>query len=708
MSDTTTQSGSEQGQSGGAWNSSSGTGTLSGSSTGSGNFEVHGRNVVQGFTNNAWPEYNRWQGWGQGRGDTSRRTVVEDTGQLDNTEIAAPKLAQADLTGINTTTVGQREGDEGGGFFHDSTFGTVTQGSLAGQTPTGKIDPVQGLASLDLYNARAAAGWREKVGVRGQASATGQYGSAVAKGEAYGVAEAGADGYFKLNTRDGVLVGGNASARLGVGASGDADLKTPGLRVAGVDTPLDAGIGAHGEAFAGAKAGLGGRAGIGPNFVGAEGSIGAFAGVEAQGDIHANLGPLRGRVTASGMAGAGIGADGGITYEDGKIKISGRVYAALGLGGSLGGEITLDVKQATQLARAVADADKDGRLTLNDPATHISNAMQGGAKLLDRGADGLINMLDADGSGKFSMDDLRIRARQAGELMSDAKEAVQNGAAWAIDRGHRALDRDGDGRLGWGDVTAGAGQLRNAAANGLNTARDMVQSGARSVYNAADHDGDGRLGWNDLRGHMGDAGQALQNTGRNLLNGGRNVVNTLIHGGSEARDWLSDRAGQAQRAIHGALDADGDGRLGMGDVRAMGTSALNGLNNARHAVQDRVHQLGDSAHRALDRDGDGRLGWNDVRTGASQVRDSVVQRAQQAGQTLHNAADRDGDGRLGWNDVRTGARQVRDSVVSGASNLYNGARSQVTQAASTVANGARSAISTVGGAARKVAGFFGW
>ena len=74
---------------------------------------------------------------------------------------------------------------------------------------------------------------------------------------------------------------GNASARLGVGASGDADLKTPGLRIQGVDTPLDAGVGAHGEAFAGVKAGAGARIGAGPNFVGAEGSIGAFAGVVA-------------------------------------------------------------------------------------------------------------------------------------------------------------------------------------------------------------------------------------------------------------------------------------------------------------------------------------------------------------------------------------------------------------------------------------------
>ena len=708
MSDTTTQGGSEQGSSGGVWSGGSSAGSSAGSPTPGGSFSVHGRNHTQGIENKMWSEYNRWQGWGRGSGDTHRRTVVEDTGDLDNTEIAAPKLAQADLTGIKTTTVGQRDGDNGGGYFHDSTFGTFSSGSLAGQTPTGKFDPVQGLHNLDLYNARVAAGVREKAGVRGQVSAQGQYGSAVAKGEAYGVAEAGADGNLKISTRDGILLSGNASARLGVGASGDADLKTPGLRVQGVDTPLDAGVGAHGEAFAGVKAGAGARVGAGPNFVGAEGSIGAFAGVEAQGDIHANLGPLRGRVTASGMAGAGIGADGGITYENGKIKISGRVYAALGLGGSLGGEVTLDVKQAAQLARAVADADNDGRLTLNDPATHLSNAMQGGAKLVDHGADGLIRMLDADGSGKFSMDDLRIRARQAGELMGQARDAVQNGATWAMDQGHRALDRDGDGRLGLGDVAAGAGQLRNAAVNGINGARDMVTNGARSLYNAADRDGDGHLSWSDMRGHLGDAGQALSNGGRSLLNGGRSLVNTLVNGGSAARDWLGDQAGRAGQAIHHVLDADGDGRLGMGDVATMGRSALNGLNNARHAVQDRVGQAGQALHHAADRDGDGHLGWNDVRAGAGQVRNAVVGGAQRVGDTLHRAADRDGDGRLGWNDVRAGAGQVRDTVVNGASNLVHSAGSQISRAGSTIASGARAAASTVGGAARKVAGFFGW
>ena len=53
MSDTTTQNGSDQSQSDGAWNSSSSTDTLSGSSTNNGNFDVHDRNVVQNFTNNS-------------------------------------------------------------------------------------------------------------------------------------------------------------------------------------------------------------------------------------------------------------------------------------------------------------------------------------------------------------------------------------------------------------------------------------------------------------------------------------------------------------------------------------------------------------------------------------------------------------------------------------------------------------------------------
>ena len=346
MSDTTTQGGSEQGSSGGVWSGGSSAGSSAGSSTPGGSFSVHGRNHAQGIENKMWSEYNRWQGWGRGTGDTHRRTVVEDTGDLDNTEIAAPKLAQADLTGIKTTTVGQRDGDNGGGYFHDSTFGTFSSAAWRARRPPASSIRCRGLHNLDLYNARVGGGRARKTGVRGQVSAQGQYGSAVAKGEAYGVAEAGADGNLKISTRDGIRLAATPAPRLGVGASGDADLKTPGLRVQGVDTPLDAGVGA-----ATARRSLVSR--LAPVRASVRVQISSerkAASVPSRvskrkGDIHANLGPLRGRVTASGMAGAGIGADGGITYENGKIKISGRVYAALGLGGSLGGEVTLDVSR---------------------------------------------------------------------------------------------------------------------------------------------------------------------------------------------------------------------------------------------------------------------------------------------------------------------------------------------------------------------------
>ena len=253
--------------------------------------------------------------------------------------------------------------------------------------------------------------------------------------------------------------------------------------------------------------------------------------------------------------------------------------------------------------------------------------MQGGAKLVDHGADGLIRMLDADGSGKFSMDDLRIRARQSRRADGQARDAVQNGATWAMDQGHRALDRDGDGRLGLGDVAAGAGQLRNAAVSGIKRrprhgdqcAQPVQRRRSRWRRPPAGPICAGILAMPVRRCRTEDAACSMAAAPWST---------PWSTGGSAARDWFSDQAGRAGQAIHHVLDADGDGRLGMGDVATMGRSALNGLNNARHAVQDRVGQAGPGAAHAADRDGDGHLGWNDVRAGAGQVRNAVVGGAQ--------------------------------------------------------------------------------
>lgn len=736
-----------------------------------GGFAVQGKNTSQSSGPGQWPEYQKWNAWGQGGGNR-KADVADEKGKIANQTVGMPKVAQADLTGIKTTTTGQAEGVVGGGTYHDSTYGTTTLGSLAAQKPSAKIDPATGKTVVDIYSARAAAGMREKYGVRGMAKTAGELGSADAKGDLYGVGELGADAYAKVNSKDGATIGANASGKLGVGGSADLNARTPELKIAGVDAPVTAGVGAHGQFFAGVKGGVGARAGVGPNFVGAEGSAGGFVGVEAAGDLHANVGPVGGKVTGSVMAGAGAGIEGGITYENGKIRIGGRAYAALGYGGSVGGEVTIDVKQAAQMAIAagkkgfdLADGDKDGKLTLNDPATHLASAAKGGANLLDRGATGLMNMLDGDGNGKFSTDDLRIRMNQAGDALGAAKDRVLDGGKHLLDKGQQALDRDGDGKLGLGDVKAGAGQLKNAAMNGIHKVEDTVSQGAKRLHDAADHDGDGKVDLGDVKAYLGDAGTALLSTGKSVLT-------TVGKGASQAKDWVADKAGQVGHAAHDALDADGDGKLSLGDAKVMGQKAYKGLSDAgkevkqhaqevMHDVHDAMDQNGDgkvdsadalaagkkvaqtakavkdqavntfhrtvafgteqfeaakqkatqigqAAHKVADRDGDGKLGWNDVSTGAGQVKDAVVDRAKAAGTVLHNAADRDGDGKLGWNDVSAGAGQVKDAVVERASEVYGAAKDQVTQAASTVRAGFSSAAGTVKGTWNKVGSFFGF
>src|SRR5439155_6353939 len=120
----------------------------------------------------------------------------------------------------------------------------------------------------------------------------------------------------------------------------------------------------------------------------------------------ASAGPVSGTAGISGLAGAGIGADASIVYEHGHLRIGGRLYASLGLGGSVSTSVDIDLKQAVQLglvtareAHDLADADGDGRITLNDGATQAARAMTGTATALDHSVDATLHTLDANHDG---------------------------------------------------------------------------------------------------------------------------------------------------------------------------------------------------------------------------------------------------------------------------------------------------------------------
>ena len=162
----------------------------------------------------------------------------DEAAKVKNATMGMPSIGNVDLTGVPVHS----SNDGKDGFYHDSTYGTFTQ-----EKPGSYKYNKDGHA-VDLYTARAVAGVREQVGVRGTAETTGKYGSAKATGDAFALAEAGADANASIGS-NGIQGNANASARAGIGVKGDADLKSNALNIDGVD-PLYAGIGTHADGFA--------------------------------------------------------------------------------------------------------------------------------------------------------------------------------------------------------------------------------------------------------------------------------------------------------------------------------------------------------------------------------------------------------------------------------------------------------------------------
>lgn len=370
---------------------------------------------VEGEKKNEGGNYQNWNVKGQGFGNRDG-DVKNEKGEIENAEQGAPDVAEADLKGLDFN-----KKEHGGGVYTE--LGADAKGWDGKWTPTPESMTNEDLEKLGkgkyehtFYKGKANAGARAKVGVAGEAEVEGKYGKGKASGDAYALAEAGADVNAKLSTQ-GAFAGANAHVKAGVGAEGDLDYTSPELKVNGVDDPLTAGVGVHGDVFAGAKAGTGVKIGAGPKFTGAEFKAGAFAGAEANVDVHGHVGPVKGKLGVAGLAGAGAGIEGSIVYKDGKIRIGGKMYAALGLGAEVSGEVEIDLKQAVQLgivtaqeAYKLADGDKDGKLTLNDPATRVAQGLDGGAKAIDKGVDKTIQILDRNHDGKFTADDFKVGA----------------------------------------------------------------------------------------------------------------------------------------------------------------------------------------------------------------------------------------------------------------------------------------------------------
>ena len=678
---------------------------------------------ISGEQKNSGGSYQNWTAWGSGVGNRKSDTPQADENDpnaaptVGNATMGAPSVDTVDLSRIPYLQQGPKNG-----VYDDIQAGVApweTNWSKAEDADWGSAKGSKDGLSADFWSGSAAAGARRQVGIRGEtAGDLGGVADYKASGDIYANAEAGAGVKAGLTSK-GFDASANASAKAGVGVTGDADIATKDLRSESmkqdVSKPLTIGAGTHADGWAGAKVGAGVRAGLSTDFIGVEGKAGAMAGLEGNIDAHANIGPLKGKVGASGIIGIGAEASGGISIEDWKIHIGGKLGAALGIGGSVSFDATLDLKQTYELAKwagkqiyNAADRDGDGKLGLNDAAKGIGELAQGGANLLDRGWEGAKSFLDGDKDGKFSVNDIRVRAGQAKDFIAEKAGLARDWAGDQINAAgkalHNAADRDGDGKIGFGDILAGAGQAKEWASNtvsqagkALGNAKDWVvekgKSAGKALHNAADRDGDGKLGFNDI---VTGLGQAKDWAGDKITGAGKALgaaKDWALDKAGAAKDWVADKANSAGKALHNAADRDGDGKLGWGDIVA-------GAGQAKQFAGNAIQSTGKALGAAKD--------W-------------VGDKANAAGKALHNAADRDGDGKLGWGDVVAGAGQAKqfagnaiqstgkalgaakDWVGEKASGAWEGIKG----AGSTLASGLGGAAKTVGKTVGKVKDFFG-
>jgi len=183
-------------------------------------------------------------------------------------------------------------------------------------------------------------------------------------------------GDITLSGKGGFDVGAQATAIASVGKDGlVAKAEVSAAARASVEGHVDYGqLGLYGRATG--SAGMDANAGvkIGPNAVLV--SAGASAGIKGKVAGGAELGGIAVGATAEGWVGAGAEAKFGFERgEDGKFHVGGSAGAALGLGGKVGFEVTVDPEQVEQTARDAADAIGAGAQAVGHAAEDVGRAV---------------------------------------------------------------------------------------------------------------------------------------------------------------------------------------------------------------------------------------------------------------------------------------------------------------------------------------------
>ncbi len=163
-------------------------------------------------------------------------------------------------------------------------------------------------------------------------------------------------------TADGsvTVLGADAHAEASVGRDGVVIGADGKVVLAGAQGSLEGEWGyaegrLEGETFVGGHAG--GQLDLG--LTGAHASGELFAGAKIEGTASGDVGGVGAEATAEGWAGVGIGGDVDLGFEDGKFTIGGSGGAALGLGGKLGGSITIDPGEVLDTGQDIVEGIGD-------------------------------------------------------------------------------------------------------------------------------------------------------------------------------------------------------------------------------------------------------------------------------------------------------------------------------------------------------------
>jgi hypothetical protein len=173
----------------------------------------------------------------------------------------------------------------------------------------------------------------------------------------------------------------SGSVKLGVGAEVSGTLKAE--RPLGKYGDSEPKVGVEGTVKATAQASLeaNGKVKItrNPPTAIVEGQAGASAVAKVEAELKGTAGPFSVKANVYGSAGAEAKIGGSIGFEDGKLKLSGNLGAAVGLGAGAGANVEIDVKMIGDIAKAkateAADINGDGKLGMDD-AKAIANEVR--------------------------------------------------------------------------------------------------------------------------------------------------------------------------------------------------------------------------------------------------------------------------------------------------------------------------------------------